>query len=89
MSEKLGAVTYGEREQMTFLPTEEHQNYSEKTAGEIDKEVSNLIANAEKTAEKIIKQKKKVLDTIAAALIEKETIERAEFEKLIGKKKGQ
>ncbi|MCH7552359.1 ATP-dependent zinc metalloprotease FtsH [Patescibacteria group bacterium] len=87
MSEKLGAVTYGKKEQIIFLPTEEHQNYSEKTAEEIDREVSRLIADAQKTAEKIIKQKRKMLDTIATALIEKETIERAEFEKIVGKQK--
>jgi cell division protease FtsH len=87
MSEKLGPVTFGRREQFSFLPSEERQNYSEETAAEIDKEVSKLIQQGQKVAEKTLKQKKKMLDKIAAVLIEKETIERTEFERLVGKKK--
>jgi len=85
MSEKLGPVTYGEQGEFVFLGKEisEGRNYSEKMATEIDKEVEKLIRNAEKTTEKILKQRKSKLIQIAKRLIEKETIERKEFEELM------
>ena len=60
MSEKLGPVTFGESESLIFLGKEitEQRNYSEKIAAEIDKEVKKLIRDAQKTAEKIIRQRK-------------------------------
>ncbi|MDO8474177.1 MAG: ATP-dependent zinc metalloprotease FtsH [bacterium] len=90
MSEKLGPVTFGTREEFMFLNQggAEYQNYSDAVAAQIDKEVAQLLFGAQKTAEKILKQKRKLLEKIAKVLIEKETIEREEFEKLIGKKKG-
>ena len=85
MSEKLGAVSFGEKQSMPFFGKEtEQQNYSDKIAAEIDAEVALLIEDAQKTAEKIIKQKRKTLDKIAKVLLEKETIEREEFEKIVG-----
>ncbi|MCH8244550.1 ATP-dependent zinc metalloprotease FtsH, partial [Patescibacteria group bacterium] len=88
MSEKLGPVTFGEREDTMFLGrgVPETQNYSEKIAEEIDKEVAKLLKNAKEQAEKILRTKQATLEKIAKILIEKETIEREEFEKLIGKK---
>ncbi|MCH7828708.1 ATP-dependent zinc metalloprotease FtsH [Patescibacteria group bacterium] len=89
MSEKLGPVTFGERDDtIMFLGRRgpETQNYSEKVAEEIDKEVAKLLENARKTAEKILRKKKATLEKIARILIEKETIEREEFEKIVGKK---
>ena len=85
MSEKLGPVTYGKVEELIFLGREiaTEKNYSEKTAGEIDKEVKNFIDKALETAKKIIVSRKKVLKAIAQKLIEKETLEREEFENLI------
>ncbi len=90
MSEKLGPVTFGTKEAMMFLPQggTEYQNYSDAVASQIDKEVAQLLFGAQKTAEKILKQKRSTLEKIAKVLIEKETIEREEFERLIGKKKG-
>ena len=88
MSEKLGPVTFGEREDTMFLGrgVPETQNYSEKIAEEIDNEVAKLLKNAKEQAEKILRTKQATLEKIAKVLIEKETIEREEFEKLIGKK---
>jgi ATP-dependent Zn proteases len=59
------------------------KNYSEETALEIDKEVQKIIQKAYKAAREIIRQKRKVLDAIAKQLIEKETIEKEEFDLLI------
>jgi len=88
MSEKLGPISFGEKEDMVFLGKEigEQKNYSEKVAAEIDEEVSKLIKEAQETAIKVLKDKRKFLDKTAKLLEEKETIEREEFEKIIGKK---
>ena len=81
MSEKLGLRTFGEREELIFLGRELHEerDYSDKTAEEIDKEVTRLLDEAAKLALKIIKEKRAYLDKIAATLIEKETIDTEEF----------
>jgi cell division protease FtsH len=83
---KLGPIVFGDREREIFLDSEsESRNYSDEVAVQIDKEVERIILEAEKEAEKILKEEKSVLDKIAKRLIEKETIEREEFEELIGK----
>lgn len=89
MSERFGPVSFGEKDEMVFLGKEisEEKNYSEKTAAEIDKEVEKLLKGAEKTAIKVLKKERKLLDKISNRLCEKETIEREEFEKIIGKSK--
>ncbi len=89
MSDKLGPRTFGETEDLIFLGKEitTEKNYSEKTAAEIDKEVQNFINTAAQTAEKILTTKKDLLEKIANRLIEKETIEKEEFEELIASKK--
>jgi len=85
MSEKLGPVTYGKTEELVFLGREisTEKNYSEKTATEIDKEVRIIIEKARSFAQKIIISRNRVLKAIADKLIEKETLERDEFDKLI------
>ncbi len=85
MSEKLGPITFGEKEHMVFLGKElsEQRNYSESVAAKIDAEVSRFIDRAYKTAFKVIKDKRVLLDKIAKVLIEKETIEQHEFQSLI------
>jgi cell division protease FtsH len=83
----LGPISFGEKEGLVFLGKEisEQRNYSEKVAAQIDKEVSKFIKNAESQARKVLLKKKNLLDKVAKVLIIKETIEREEFEKLIGK----
>jgi len=85
MSDKLGPITYGKIEEMVFLGREiaTEKNYSEKIAGEIDREVKNFIDKAFNLAKKIIVSRKKILQAIAKRLIDKETIERDEFDTLI------
>ena len=89
MSEKLGPIAFGEKEELVFLGKElgEQRNYSERVAGEIDNEVAKFIENARKKALQVLKVKRKLLDKIAETLAEKETIEREEFEKLMGLKR--
>ena len=59
MSEKMGPVTFGEREKLVFLGKEmgENRNYSESVATRIEEEVSSFIDRAYKTAMKIVKEK--------------------------------
>ena len=85
MSDKLGPVTFGEREEMVFLGRDlgHTRNYSEAIAAQIDQEVSNLISNGLKTALRIVKEEATRLEKIAQALLKKETLERKEFEKLM------
>ncbi len=86
---RLGPISFGEQEELVFLGKEisEQRNYSEKVATMIDEEVAKFIKRAEKEAIKILKKRKDLLEKIAETLIEKETIEREEFEALIGKNK--
>ena len=85
MSE-LGPRTFGHKEEMVFLGRELHEekNYSEKMAEEIDEQVSKFIKNAYNEAEKVLKEKKDVLDKLSAILLEKETIEQEEFNEIVG-----
>ena len=76
MSKKLGPIAFGER-QMGNEP------YSEKIAAEIDAEVTRIIEEAKERATVVINEHSGALDAIAKELIEKETIERAEFEKIL------
>jgi cell division protease FtsH len=80
----LGPIAFGEKEEMIFLGKDlgEQRNYSEKVAERIDEEVDIIIKEAQKNAEVILSKNKPLLDKVAKRLIEKETIEREEFEKL-------
>jgi len=82
---KLGPITFGKRETLPFLGIEQEteRNYSEKIASQIDKETERFINEAEKRAMGILEKKKKLLEKVAKVLIQKETIEKEEFEKLI------
>ena len=84
----LGPISFGEKEEYVFLGKEisEQRNYSEEVAAKIDKEVAHLIEISRKKAESILNQRKSLLNKIAKTMIEKETIEKEEFEKLISEK---
>lgn len=82
---RLGPITFGKKESFVFLGKEisEQRNFSEEVAEKIDKEVERMIKEAERKTQKVLKEKRGLLDKIAKFLIKKETIERKEFEKLI------
>ena len=86
MSEMLGPQTFGNTEEMVFLGREisSSRNYSEETARVVDAEVKHLIDEASDRAKKVLTERRATLDAIAAVLIEKETIEREAFEKIVG-----
>jgi cell division protease FtsH len=88
MSENLGPRTFGEKEEMIYLGKEIHEqrDYSEKMAEEIDKEISNFIDRAVHQAKGLIKSKHEFLEKVVAELMVKETLEKEEFEKIVGEK---
>lgn len=88
MSEHLGPRTYGEKEEMIFLGREIHEqrDYSEKVAEKIDEEIADFINQGSKQAQKIIEDHKEELEKIVTALLNKETLEKEEFEALVGPK---
>ena len=84
MSDKMGTVALeGEGGRALFGGGIDGKEYSEKVSAEIDAEVKKIIDEAYAKALDIITTHRKLLDTIAAELTEKETIEREEFEKLL------
>jgi len=86
MSDKIGPVSLGEKSDLVFLGRElgMEKMYSDETAREIDNEISKIMNNADKKAKEVLTKHKDALEKIAKILIEKETIERDEFEKIIG-----
>jgi cell division protease FtsH len=86
----LGPISFGKKEDLVFLGRDisEREVYSEKTAYLIDQEISLIIRESEEKTIKILKKHKSLLYKITDVLIEKETIEKEEFEKLMkGSKK--
>jgi cell division protease FtsH len=81
----LGPISFGEKEELVFLGKEisEQRNYSEKIATRIDEEVEIIMKEAQKAAEQILLKHRSLLDKVAKNLIEKEIIEREDYEKLI------
>ena len=73
----LGPATYGKKEEAIFLGRElaQHQDYSESTAVEIDKEVRRILDKAYATAKEVITAHSSSLDRIARKLLERETLE--------------
>ena len=84
MSDKLGPIVYGRREELIFLGREinEQRDYSNKTARKIDEEVASMIKAAQEQAFSILTKHRQKLDQVANLLLEKETIEAAEFHAL-------
>ena len=85
MSERLGPVALGHKEELIFLGREigEQKNYSEKIAEIIDEEVHGFIDRAYERAAGILREHRDKLDLVAKTLIAEETIEAEQFEQLI------
>ncbi len=88
MSERLGPLAYGAKEEEIFLGREiqRHKDYSEKTAQEIDDEVRTIIRNAEQRAENILKENIDLLHKLSKELLEREILDGEEIDAII---KGQ
>ena len=85
MSEKLGPLTFGKKDEQIFLGREiaRHKDYSEKTATDIDEEVKRLVMEAYERAKAVVSENFDFLDAIAKALLEKETLDAVEIEALV------
>jgi cell division protease FtsH len=85
MSDNLGPRTFGDKEEMMYLGREirEQRDYSEKIAEAIDTEIAGFISQGMALAEKVIKDYRAELESVAQRLLEKETIEKDEFEELM------
>jgi cell division protease FtsH len=81
MSERLGPRTFGEPSGHVFLGKEltRERNYSEETATIIDEEVKHLVDEAHVYALNMLRDKREVLDRVAEALVERETLDDKEF----------
>ena len=84
MSDKLGARTFGNKQEMVFLGREiaEQRDYGDEIANLIDEVVHNIIQTAYKPAKDILLKNRDRLTHIAQVLMDKETIEPDELEKL-------
>jgi cell division protease FtsH len=85
MSNALGPMTFGEREELVFLgrSMSEHRNYSESVARRIDSEVRTIIRNAYERAVEVMTTHRTLLDHLAQSLIEKETLTEDEFDAIM------
>jgi len=84
MSEKLGPLVYGKKEELVFLGKElgEQRDYSEAVAQQIDGEVQRIVAEAHETALRILTENRERLDRVAEALMEIESLDQEDFEKV-------
>jgi cell division protease FtsH len=86
----LGPINIGPKFQFGLWPTElESHGYSQDLAAKIDGEVRKIIDRCMVNAKKILREEKDKLDLVAKELLEKETLEGDEFEKLVGPKRGE
>ncbi len=88
MSEKLGPRTFGHNHAQPFLGREftQEPDYSEEIAQEIDEEIRAIIENSHQRAKDILTDHREQLDKITNILVERETLEKEEFESLLAGK---
>jgi len=81
MSDQLGPMTFGQKEELVFLGKEigEQRDYSEAVAQEIDQEVRRIVHGAYERANDVVTRYREQLDRIAQRLIEIETLDADEF----------
>ena len=90
MSEAMGPLTYGKKEEQIFLGREfaTHKDYSEDTAQRIDGEVSRIVSESYDKARQLLLDHIDVLNKIASQLLEKEVLNTAELDEIIGIRSG-
>ncbi len=86
MSDALGPLSYGRKDEQIFLGRDfsVHKDYSEDTAKQIDVEITRFIDNGYGRAKEIISEHIETLHRIASELLEKEVLNTAELDELIG-----
>jgi cell division protease FtsH len=90
MSDKLGPLQYGQKEEPIFIGKEiaRHKDYSEKTSQLIDEEIKDIIQKSYSKAKEILTTNKGNLDKLAKRLLQKEALDRKEIEEVVGIHKG-
>jgi cell division protease FtsH len=90
MSERLGPMTFGNKDENVFLGRDFGQArvYSEATAGEIDAEIRATIARAYERAKDLLSQNLAALHEIAQALLERESLDSAEIDAIVASHLG-
>ncbi len=85
MSEKLGPLSYGAKEEEIFLGREiqKHRDYSEKTAIEIDDEIRSIVNGCMKRAETILSENMDLLHKLSKELLEREILDSEEIDRLM------
>lgn len=85
MSEKLGPLTFGKVEEQIFLAKEitKHKNYSEKTAEDIDNEIKKFVKERYEYSKNLLTDNRSLLEKLAAALLEKETLDASELDAIV------
>src|SRR5512139_1536812 len=85
MSEKLGPVTFGQKQESIFLGRDitRHQDYSEATSRDIDQEVRGIVIAAYERAKSLLLTHIDVLHRVAKTLLEKEVVDGAEIQRII------
>jgi cell division protease FtsH len=88
MSEKLGPITFGKKEEEIFLGREiaQHRDFSENTAQEIDAEVRRIISEAEKKVQELLSDNIDKLHLLAEALLEREILDGEEIDLVLAGK---
>ena len=88
MSEKMGPLTYGSKEEQVFLGRDmaNQKNFSDETAKLIDQEVKNLVMGGYKKAHEIITKHRDSLEKMALALLDRETLNASEIKDIINGK---
>jgi len=85
MSAVVGPIAVGDREQEIFLGREvvQRREISDRTAQIVDEEVRNILTHAYSDATRILRERRAALDRLAAALLERETLEREQVEMVV------
>ena len=85
MSEELGPLAYGKKEEQIFLGREiaQHRDYSEDTARRIDEVVKQMILAVAADTEELLQDNKDILEAVANELLEKETITLEDINQII------
>lgn len=85
MSQKLGPLTFGKKEEQIFLGREiaTHRDYSEDTAQEIDEEVRGIVEEAERKATELLSANLDQLHLLAGALLEKEILDGEQIDRIL------
>jgi cell division protease FtsH len=85
MSERLGPLSFGRREEQVFLGKElvMHKDYSEKTAEEIDQEVKRIVEECYERAKKILQENAPKVEKLVQILLEKESLSGEELNQIL------